>query len=318
MKPPTAKDLTVAVLIPCHNEENTVGTVVAEFARTIPGAQIYVCDNASTDRTGQTAMAAGATVLREQRLGKGNALRRLFSDVDADIFILIDGDQTYDVSAAPAMVELLLHGSLDMVIGIRKSGQDSAYRAGHRIGNRLLTRLVSAIFGNVTADMLSGYRVLSRRYVKSFPALARGFEIEPEMLIHAIELRMLTADFETAYVGRPTGSVSKLSTIQDGLRILLKIILLAKEERPFQLLGVVAIALAVLSLVFGYPVVSEYLETGLVPRLPTALLAATIMLAAILIFIAGLILDSVAYARREARRLAYLQFQPIARSTRRQ
>lgn len=304
--PRDLNDIDIAVVIPCYNEEVAIGRVVADFRRALPGARIHVYDNASTDRTAEVAARAGAIVGHEPFPGKGNVMRRMFSDVDADVYVLVDGDDTYDAADAPAMVRTLLDRQLDMVNGARVTDIKEAYRFGHRFGNRMLTGLVQVIFGNQFDDMLSGYRVFSRRFVKSFPATSSGFEIETELTVHALELRMKTAEVPTRYKDRPEGSASKLNTIRDGLRILRMIGLLVKEERPLMFFGCAALVLALLSVGLSTPVVLEYLRTGLVPRLPTAVLSVGIMLVAVLSMGCGLVLDTVTHSRRELKRLAYL------------
>jgi glycosyltransferase involved in cell wall biosynthesis len=301
------KRLEIAVLIPCYNEEVAVPRVVRDFRRALPDATIYVYDNASTDRTAEVAAREGAIIGHEPFPGKGNVMRRMFSDVDADVYVLVDGDDTYDAQAAPQLVRTLLDRQLDMVNGARVTEIKEAYRFGHRFGNRLLTGLVQEIFGKQFDDMLSGYRVFSRRFVKSFPAISNGFEIETELTVHALELRMKTAEVPTRYKDRPQGSTSKLHTIADGLRILKMIGLLVKEERPLAFFGSVFVALVLLSLALATPVVLEFLQTGLVPKLPTAVLSAAIMLLAFLSLACGLILDTVTHSRRELKRLAYLE-----------
>jgi hypothetical protein len=297
----------IAVIIPCYNEEVAIGRVVADFRRALPKARVYVYDNASTDRTAEVATRAGAIVGHEPFKGKGNVMRRMFSDVDADVYVLVDGDDTYDASVAPSLVHALLDQQLDMVNGARVTQIKEAYRFGHRFGNRLLTGLVQRIFGKQFGDMLSGYRVFSRRFVKSFPATSSGFEIETELTVHALELRMKTAELPTPYKDRPEGSTSKLNTIRDGLRILRMIGLLVKEERPLMFFSCSAFALAMLSVGLAAPVVMEFLATGLVPRMPTAVLSVGIMLVAVLSMVCGLILDTVTHSRRELKRLAYLE-----------
>ncbi len=300
----------IAVLVPCHNEAASIARVVADFAANIPGATIYVYDNNSSDRTIEVAQAAGAVVRREPMQGKGNVVRRMFADVDADVYILIDGDDTYEAAAAPEMVRLLVDDHLDMVTATRISDQVAAYRRGHRSGNLLLTGIVRLIFGNRISDMLSGYRVFSRRFVKSFPALASGFETETEFTIHALELRMPIGDVATRYRERPAGSASKLRTYSDGARILFTILKLVKEERPLQFFGVAGMVLLAGGIALGLPVVIEFFQIGLVPRLPTAVLATGLVLLSFLSFAAGLILDSVARGRKELKRLVYLGFPP--------
>jgi glycosyltransferase involved in cell wall biosynthesis len=309
---------TIAVLVPCLNEAVAIGNVVLDFQRALPDATIFVYDNGSTDRTVEIARAAGAVVRIEPLRGKGNVMRRMFADVEADVYVLVDGDDTYDASSAPAMVDLLITGSLDMVNAARITNIKEAYRPGHRIGNLLLTNLVTLSFGNRLADLLSGYRVFSRRFVKSFPALAAGFEIETELSIHALQLRMPIAELPVAYKNRPAGSASKLNTYRDGFRILRTIAYLVKEEKPFAFFSFVAVAIAILSLTLGIPVILEFDRTGLVPRLPTALLAAALMILSFMAFACGLILDTVSRGRVELKRLSYLsvpvRFSPIRRN----
>jgi len=296
----------VAVLIPCHNEAQAIAKVVADFRAALPQASIVVYDNNSTDATAAVARAAGALVRRERMQGKGHVVRRMFADVEADLYVLVDGDDTYDAAAAPAMLRLLREDRLDMVIGARVTDIRAAYRPGHRLGNRLLTGIVAAIFGNRVSDMLSGYRVFSRRFVKTFPALAAGFETETEFTVHALELRMAIGEVATAYRERPAGSASKLRTWSDGLRILRTIVVLVKEEKPLAFFGLAGAVLIGIGIGLGIPVVRQFLATGLVPRLPTAVLAMGFVLLSFLSLAAGLILDSVARGRKEFKRLAYL------------
>ena len=300
----------MAVLIPCYNEVVAIAKVVADFHRALPDAVIYVYDNNSDDGTADAARASGAVVRRESLQGKGHAIRRAFADIDADIYVLVDGDDTYDAAAAPAMVKLLLDDHLDMVIGARATDIVAAYRPGHRLGNRLLTGRVRTVFGNRVSDMLSGYRVFSRRFVKSFPALAGGFEIETELTVHALDLGLPIGEISTAYKDRSAGSLSKLRTYSDGLRVLRTIMVLVKEERPMAFFLSCATILALSSLVLGVPVIWEFWQTGLVPRLPTAVLAMGLMLMAFLALSCGLILESVTRGRKETKRLAYLSIQP--------
>ncbi len=296
----------IAVIIPCWNEEVAIPRVVASFRAALPDARIYVYDNNSTDGTAEAARAAGADLRRETLQGKGNVIRRAFADVEADLFVLVDGDDTYDASVAPALIRLAWDERLDMVTGRRITDIQAAYRPGHRLGNRVLTGFVANIFGNRITDMLSGYRVFSRRFVKSFPALAAGFETETEFTVHALELKMPVGELDTRYKDRPEGSVSKLRTYRDGMRILRTIIVLVKEERPLQFFSAAAIALAVIGLLLGLPIVLTFLETGLVPRLPTGVLATGLVILSFLSLTAGLILDSVTRGRKEMKRLAYL------------
>lgn len=297
---------SIAVMIPCYNEEAAITQVIADFRRVLPQAAIYVYDNNSRDRTVDVARAAGAIVRTETLQGKGNVVRRMFADIEADIYVLVDGDATYDADSAPRMIGALLDGPLDMVNGVRVTTIQKAYRPGHRFGNWMLTSMVAWIFGNRFTDMLSGYRVMSRRYVKSFPALSAGFETETELTVHALELRMPIAEIETPYKDRPPGSVSKLSTFRDGFRILWTIIVLVKEERPMQFFSLLAAFFAVVSGVLVTPIVLEFFHTGLVPRLPTAVLAMGLMILAFLSLNCGLILDTVTRGRREMKRMRYL------------
>jgi len=293
-------------LVPCHNEEAAVARVIQGFQASLPEATVYVYDNASTDRTAEIAKASGAVVRHESLKGKGNVVRRMFADVEADVYILVDGDDTYDSSRAPEMVSTLLENGFDMVTGKRTTDVKSAYRLGHKFGNRLLSGIVRCIFGNRISDMLSGYRVMSRRFVKSFPALSQGFEIETELTVHALELRMPMTEILTRYKERPEGSASKLKSYRDGAKILWLIFLLVKEERPLQFFFALFLGLAVLSIGLAIPLLGEFLRTGLVPRLPTAVLATAIMLLAFLSLAVGLILDTVTHGRREIKRLSYL------------
>lgn len=302
--------LRIAVLIPCYNEEAAISTVVTDFKRALTDATIYVCDNNSKDRTKAFAKAAGATVMSEPLQGKGNVVRRMFADIDADIYVLVDGDATYDANAAPAMVELLLQERLDMVVGARVDTEKAAYRPGHRFGNALLTTCVGYLFGSRFSDILSGYRVFSRRFVKSFPALTKGFEIETELTVHALELSMPIGETSTNYGARPVGSSSKLNTYRDGLRILFTILQLFREERPLRFFSILFILLTLAALGLGVPLINTYLETGLVPRLPTAVLAMGLIILAFLSLSSGLVLDTVTHGRRELKRLAYLSIPP--------
>ena len=304
--------MRIAVLIPCRNEAVAIGRVVAQFRQVLPGAVVFVYDNNSTDDTVAAARAAGATVRSETRQGKGNVVRRMFADIEADAYILVDGDDTYDAAAAPGMVRMLRESGLDMVTAARVTELAAAYRTGHRTGNLALTGLVTVLFGNRVRDMLSGYRVFSRRFVKSFPALSTGFETETEFTIHALELAMPMAEVSAHYKDRPAGSASKLHTYTDGLRILRTIVLLLKETRPLQFFFVGAAVLAAAALLLGVPVVTEYMRTGLVPRLPTAILATALIGLAFLSSTCGFILDSVARGRKEAKRMAYLAIPAVA------
>lgn len=308
----------IAVLIPCYNEAEAIEGVVRDFAAALPTATIYVYDNNSTDDTKDRAARAGAIVRTETFQGKGNVVRRMFADIEAEAYVLVDGDGTYDAASAAIMVDTLLANSLDMVNGARVPVSPDAFRPGHVFGNKLLTGTVAAIFGNRLKDMLSGYRVFSRRFVKSFPALATGFETETELTVHALELRLPLTEIQTPYRDRPPGSKSKLNTFRDGFRILRTIVYLVKEERPMQFFSLVALVLFAASLGLGWPVVATYLDTGLVPRLPTAVLAVGMMILAAVSFVAGLILDTVTLGRREIKRLHYLGLQgPTFRERRR-
>lgn len=297
---------SIAVLVPCFNEEISIAKVVQDFCAALPSATIFVFDNNSTDNTAAAARAAGAEVFEEKRQGKGYVVRRMFTDVEADIYVLVDGDATYDAPSAVAMIERLLEQRLDMVVGNRVDREEAAYRAGHRAGNRLLTSFVAAVFGSTFSDMLSGYRVFSRRFVKSFPVLSGGFEIETELTIHALELGLAVAEIDTPYYARPQGSASKLNTWSDGFRILRTIFRLYRAERPLPFFGAIGLMLAIISVGFATPVVTTYLETGLVPRLPTAVLATGLMILACLSVAIGFVLDTVTRGRREMKLLAYL------------
>ena len=296
----------IAVLIPCYNEEVAIPRVVAAFRAALPQATVYVYDNNSRDRTREAALAAGAVVRTEPLQGKGHVVRRMFADIEADAYLLVDGDDTYDASAAPEMVRLLFQDRLDMVTGVRVTEATAAYRRGHRFGNAMLTGMVRRIFGNRINDMLSGYRAFSRRFVKSFPALAEGFETETEFTVHALELMLPVGEVVTAYKERPEGSTSKLRTYSDGFRILRTIVLLVQRERPLTFFGVAGLVLLLAGIGLFLPVFAEYLRTGLVPRLPTAVLSTGLVLLSFLSFVCGLILDTVTRGRKEAKRIAYL------------
>ena len=296
----------VAVLLPCYNEEAAIAQVIAGFRAALPQAKIYVYDNNSRDRTVDAARAAGAVVRTERMQGKGHVVRRMFADVDADVYLMADGDLTYDPNAAPEMVRQLVSDQLDMVVGTRQHEAKEAYRGGHVLGNRLFTGLLSRLFGRSFSDIFSGYRVFSRRFVKSFPVLSEGFEIETEMSVHALELRMPVGEVETAYGARPEGSESKLSTYRDGWRILKTIGTLYRVERPVLFYGTIGALLLLTAIILSVPLVLTYLDTGLVPRFPTAILVTGMTIVSVLCFFAGLILDTVTRGRREMRRLAYL------------
>ena len=303
---PNVSDLDIAVLVPCHNEEAAVPAVIRDFLAQLPKATVYVYDNNSTDRTSEVAAENGAVVRSEVQKGKGHVVRRMFSDIEASVYILVDGDDTYDAGRVGVMLQEFIEHRCDMVNGRRISPAEEAYRFGHQIGNRMLTGMVNWIFGKRCQDILSGYRIFSRRFVKSFPALSKGFEIETELTVHALSLNIPMSEVDTPYKSRPEDSVSKLNTYRDGFRILWTIIILTKDERPFFFYSIAFGLLAVLSLLLGIPVALEFLQTGLVPRFPTAILSASIMVLAFLSLATGLILDSVARGRREAKRLHYL------------
>ncbi len=296
----------VAVLVPCYNEQHAIGKVIADFRAALPEAEIYVYDNNSTDGTVEAARQTGAIVRRETYQGKGHVVRRMFNDVEADVYVLVDGDATYDAPSAPGMIEKLVDERLDMVVAARLDGEVTAYRRGHRAGNRLLTGFVAHMFGRSFTDMLSGYRVFSRRFVKSFPILSGGFEIETELTIHALELELPVGEIATPYYARVSGSASKLSTWSDGFRILWTVLKLYRAERPLSLFGAFGVALAIISVGLAVPIVITYVQEGLVPRLPTAVLSTGLMLLAFLSIACGLILDTVTRGRRELKLIAYL------------
>src|ERR1700744_2730211 len=303
--------IRIAVLVPCFNEEAAVGTVVADFRKALPAAEIFVYDNNSSDRTVAVARDAGAQVRSERRQGKGHVVRRMFADVDADIYVLVDGDATYDAPSASVMIERLVNDHLDMVVGLRVDQEQAAYRRGHRTGNWLLTSFLSSVFGQAFTDILSGYRVFSRRFVKSFPVLSDGFEIETELTVHALELAMPVAEVETPYFARPQGSVSKLNTWRDGFRILGTILRLYRSEKPLRFFTFIGLFLALVAIGLAIPLAITYLEEGLVPRLPTAILSTGLMIVAVLSVSSGLVLDTVTRGRREMKLLAYLSQPPV-------
>ena len=298
--------LRVAVLVPCFNEEAAVATVVADFRKALPAAEIFVYDNNSQDRTAAVAREAGAEVRSERRQGKGHVVRRMFADIDADIYLLVDGDATYDAASAPRMIDALVNDHLDMVVGFRVDQSVAAYRPGHRIGNRMLTSFLSSVFGHAFRDILSGYRVFSRRFVKSFPVLSDGFEIETELSVHALELALPVAEIKTPYFARREGSFSKLNTWRDGFRILGTILKLYRSEKPLRFFTAIGLFLMLVSIGLAIPIIITYLEQGLVPRLPTAVLSMGLMILAVLSGSSGLVLDTVTRGRREMKLLAYL------------
>lgn len=299
-------DLSIAVVIPCLNEEVAIESVIKDFRAALPSARIYVYDNASTDGTVEVASKAGAVVRSEPARGKGNVVRRMFSDVDADVFVLVDGDATYPADQAPKMIATLIDGQMDMISGARVPEQKAAYRPGHEFGNFFITFLVGLMFGQRFSDILSGYRVLSRRFVKSFPALSKGFEIETEITVHALEMRLPSAELEIPYFERPEGSSSKLRTVRHGIAILKTILVLIKEERPLEFFSILFALFELAAFILAWPVVMEYLETGLVPRFPTAILSTGLVLLGFMSLACGLILDTVTHSRREIKRLHYL------------
>jgi len=298
--------LEVAILVPCYNEERAIAKVVADFRAALPEAAIYVYDNNSTDGTVEAARRTGAVVRRETYQGKGHVVRRMFNDVEADVYVLVDGDATYDAPSAPAMVGKLIEERLDMVVATRIDREEAAYRPGHRAGNWLLTGFVTHMFGRAFTDILSGYRVFSRRFVKSFPILSGGFEIETELTVHALELELPVGEIATPYYSRPSGSASKLSTWSDGFRILWTVFKLYRAARPLSLFGAFGLALAIVSIGLAIPIVITYVQEGVVPRLPTAVLSTGLMLLAFLSIACGLILDTVTRGRRELKLIAYL------------
>ncbi len=310
----TPSSIRIAVLVPCFNEEAAVATVVADFRKALPSAEIFVYDNNSTDRTIAVARTAGAQVRSERRQGKGHVVRRMFADIDADVYVLVDGDATYDAASAPRMIDALLSGRLDMVVGLRVDQAAAAYRRGHRTGNRMLTGFLASVFGQAFKDILSGYRVFSRRFVKSFPVLSDGFEIETELSVHALELALPVAELETPYYARPEGSFSKLNTWRDGFRILGTILKLYRSEKPLRFFTAIGIFLTLVSIGLAIPIIITYLEQGIVPRLPTAVLSMGLMILAVLSISSGLVLDTVTRGRREMKLLAYLSQAPSGKN----
>lgn len=303
------RGLRVAVVVPCHNEELTVGPVIQDFRQALPEAAVHVFDNLSTDRTAEVARNNGAQVWRVGLKGKGNVVRRMFADVDADVYVMVDGDATYHAPSVRKMIDALIDERLDMVVGARVETEEVAgetYRPGHRLGNKLLTGSVQKIFGGSFRDMLSGYRVFSRRYAKSFPAQSRGFEIETELTVHALELRMACAEIDTPYGARPEGSTSKLSTYRDGWRILMTIGRLVIIEKPLAFFGLIAVVLMLAAIGFAAPIVAEYLQTGLVRRFPTLNLVTVLVIGSIVSGMCGLILQTVTHMRQELKRFVFL------------
>lgn len=303
-------DLDVVTIVPCYNEEATVGNVVRDLKAAVPGITVFVYDNNSTDRTAEVARAAGAIVRTELRKGKGNVVRRAFADLDAEVYLLIDGDDTYDARAAPALIAALREGPLDHVVGVRAPAGESAYRPGHELGNRVFNRLIGLLFGEPVTDMLTGYRAFSRRFVKSFPALSREFEIETELTVHAVNLRVPQREIPVGFRDRPEGSESKLRTYRDGFRILRLITQLWQYERPLAFYGAFAVVFVAVGLGFGIPVVVEFAQTGLVPRLPTAILATALIALGVASFALGIVLNGVLRLRQENARLEYLRWPP--------
>ena len=305
--------MRIAVLVPCFNEEAAVATVVRDFRKALPKAEIFVYDNNSSDRTAMVAREAGAEVRSERRQGKGHVVRRMFADIDADIYVLVDGDATYDAASAPRMIEALASDHLDMVVGLRIDKVQAAYRTGHRAGNGMLTRFLSSVFGQAFTDILSGYRVFSRRFVKSFPVLSDGFEIETELAVHALELALPVAEIETPYYARPEGSFSKLNTWRDGFRILGTILKLYRSEKPLRFFAVIGVFLTLISIGLAIPIIITFVEQGIVPRLPTAVLSMGLMILAMLSLSSGMVLDTVTRGRREMKLLAYLSQPPLSK-----
>ncbi|MFC5494124.1 glycosyltransferase family 2 protein [Nocardioides caricicola] len=297
--------------MPCHNEEAAIATVVADLVASVPGITVYVYDNCSTDRTVERAREAGAIVCSEPHKGKGNVVRRAFADIDADIYLLIDGDDTYDAGAAPAMIEKLLADNLDQVVGVRRG---DAYRAGHETGNKALNRIVTGIFGDTMGDMLSGYRIFSRRFVKSFPAVSREFEIETELTVHSLALRIPSATVDVGFKDRPEGSESKLRTYRDGWKILNVIMTLTRHERPIYFYGLISAVLMFLATVLAIPVLVQYVQTGMVPRMPTLIVSSFLVMISCLLFLAGLVIDGIRKSRHETSRLSYMRL-PSVRGT---
>lgn len=296
----------IAVVVPCYNESATISRVVSDFRLALPGARVIAFDNNSTDDTARFAAEAGAEVIHVSLQGKGNVVRRMFADVEADVYVMVDGDATYDATVAPELISRLIDNGLDMVVGSRVSDDQAAYRLGHRFGNVVLTQCVASIFGRTFKDMLSGYRIFSRRFAKSYPADASGFETETELTVHALGMRMPVAEVPTRYLARPEGSQSKLNTYRDGFRILITILKLVKSERPFAFFSTGFVICSLLSILLAVPLFETYAETGLVPRLPTAVLSSALMLLGSILLICGIVLDTVTRGRKEAKRFVYL------------
>ena len=303
------RPVRIAVTIPCYNEAVTIAKVIADFRSALPDATIYVFDNNSTDNTAQVAREAGAVVRTETRQGKGHVVRRMFADIDADIYLMVDGDDTYDASIAPTLIELLKRNHVDMVVGTRADVTKDAGREGHAFGNKLFNKIYGRLFGKQFSDIFSGYRVFTRRFVKSFPAVSSGFEIETEMSVHCSQLGIPTLERPTVYGVRPEDSQSKLRTFRDGFRILGMFAMLAKETRPAAFFGTIGMGLVLLAAVLAVPLLATYAQTGLVPRFPTAILATGLVITATVLAVSGLILDSLARARIEAKRAVFLSLQ---------
>ncbi|MBJ8339981.1 glycosyltransferase [Antrihabitans sp. YC3-6] len=312
-------DLRIAAVVPCHNEEAAVAKVVADLKAAVPGIVVYVYDNLSTDATAERAAEAGAIVRRELSKGKGNVVRRAFADIEADVYLMIDGDDTYEAAAAPEMIQALLDGPFDHVLGVRKQidSTDTAYRAGHETGNKILNGVVGKVFGENVQDMLSGFRVFSRRFVKSFPAVSREFEIETELTVHSLHLRVPQTSVEVDFRDRPAGSESKLRTYHDGFKILSLIVGLARHERPVAFYGLFGTLSLLISIILSVPIIIEFYETGLVPRFPTLFLAFTLVMLGCLAWTAGLILDGIRRSRHETARLVYLRYSAVSEGPRR-
>jgi glycosyltransferase involved in cell wall biosynthesis len=304
-----SQDAKIAVLIPCYNEEAAIPKVIRDFKQAVPAAAIYVFDNNSTDKTRAVALAAGAIVRNESLQGKGHVVRRMFADVEADVYVLVDGDDTYDASVAPQVVRALTENRLDMINVSRSAAHAGSYRSGHRFGNWFLSSVVSWVFGRRFQDMLSGYRVFSRRFVKSFPAQSQGFEIETELTVHALELNLPTAEIPASYKERPAGSTSKLRTFRDGFRILFAILRLLQNEKPLPFFAAFSLLFVAVAAFLSIPIFETYFATGQVPRFPTAILIIGLVLLGAISLVCGLVLDTVTRGRKELRRLFYLQYQ---------